>query len=176
MGARFAPFSFGGLLLQSYRPHLTQANRTHRTGISGREPLLSPLFSLSTNNPDVRRQLALPVHPDGQRRYPPHDRLPQWKQRVARPCPVRVPVCRPDVRAGACVGTRRSSILKGCWGNARSAIKPANRSGNADAHIPHPRLFRGANAPGESLALLRVFNCRHVRLVTADVKEQLDHR
>ena len=33
MGARFAPFSFGGLLLQSYRPHLTQANRTHRTGI-----------------------------------------------------------------------------------------------------------------------------------------------
>ncbi len=39
MGARFAPFSFGGLLLQSYRPHLTQASCTHLTGI----PLTSNL-------------------------------------------------------------------------------------------------------------------------------------
>ena len=79
------------------------------------------------------------------------------------------------MRAGACVGTRRSPILKGCWGSARPAIEPANRSGYADAHIPYPRLFGGANAPGEPLALLRVLDLRHVRLVAADVQKQLDH-
>ena len=50
MGARFAPFSFGGLLLQSYRPHLTQANRTHRTGIPSTSNLVDSMNTLFVNN------------------------------------------------------------------------------------------------------------------------------
>ena len=54
MGARFAPFSFGGLLLQSYRPHLTQANRTHRTGIPSTSNLVDSMNTLFVNNEKMK--------------------------------------------------------------------------------------------------------------------------
>ena len=54
MGARFAPFSFGGLLLQSYRPHLTQANRTHRTGIPSTTNLVDSMNTLFVNNEKMK--------------------------------------------------------------------------------------------------------------------------
>ena len=58
----------------------------------------------------------------------------------------------------------------------RTPIEPANRCGDTDAHVPHPRLFRGSNAPGEPFALLWMFDLRHVRFVTANIQKQLDHR
>ena len=54
MGARFAPFSFGGLLLQSYRPHLTQASCTHRTGIPSTSTLVDSMNTLFVNNEKMK--------------------------------------------------------------------------------------------------------------------------
>ena len=54
MGARFAPFSFGGLLLQSYRPHLTQASCTHRTGIPSTSNLVDSMNTLFVNNEKMK--------------------------------------------------------------------------------------------------------------------------
>ena len=53
------------------------------------------------NYPDIGRQFDLPVDSYRQRGYPPHDGLSIGEHRIARPGPVRVPVCRPDVRPRA---------------------------------------------------------------------------
>ena len=52
---------------------------------------------------------------------------------------------------------------------------PTNDIGNANANVPYLRLIRRIYAPGCASSLLRMLDGRHIRLVTAKVKQKLEH-